>query len=379
MRAVLCILCLFASGLSEGIAAGVSKEDVVKALIPAFEKKITENMKKEGIPGVAIAIVSRDKVYYLKTFGVKRLGSHEKVTSNTVFQVASLSKPMCATLAAVLQEKGTFRFSDPVHRYLPGFCSSDMKAIQILHLLSHSTGIPGYGLDRLIEAFTPRQKIIAQLQKTQPLSSPGERFTYNNTAYGLLEDIIKKASGKSLESLLKEELFTPLGMKHANLGLQEILKTPNRAYPHVVDPKGKYTPAKHYSRGYYTVLASAGVNASLQDLIPFLQLYLGKTSTLLPRSKLLALTKPVVRNPKPSIQVGKKNDKIKSSHYGLGWNTIQYDGQRIVYHQGHLKGFRNFLGFMPEKDIGLIILTNAEKKHASQWALAFFDLYLKKS
>ncbi|HRE31289.1 MAG TPA: serine hydrolase, partial [Candidatus Berkiella sp.] len=82
-----------------------------------------------------------------------------------------------------------------------------------------------------------------------------------------------------------------------------------------------------------------------------------------------------VKNPKAVIVWQAKKGKVTNTNYGLGWHSMNYGSKKVIYHQGHLKGFRNFMGYV-ENDVGIIILTNAEKKHASTIALNFFDLYL---
>ncbi|MFI4938061.1 MAG: serine hydrolase domain-containing protein [Candidatus Berkiellales bacterium] len=353
-----------------------SQDETIKKIIPSLEKKITQTMKANGIPGVAVAIVSRDKVHYLKTFGVKRLGTKDQILPTTVFQIASLSKPVNATMMAILEDKGTLSLEDPVERFLPHFhLRKRLSTLKVCHLLSHSSGVPKQGFDGLIEAHIPRYKIIDKLQRAFPVAAPGKRFAYNNAMYGVVEDVITRAAGKPLEQALQEELFRPLGMRHACVGLHALLNVKDRAYPHVPNGRGKYMPAQQYSKAYYAFPTAGGVNASIQDLIPFLQLYLGKPSPIVSSQTLKKLTNPFVKNNRAVLVHEAKKGVISNTYYGFGWHSMTFANEKIIYHQGHLKGFRNFMGFIQD-DVGIIILTNAEKKHASKFALKFFDLYL---
>lgn len=352
-----------------------AREEAINEAIPLLEQKIIKTMKEQGIPGVAVAIVSRDKVYYVKTFGVKQLGKKDKINPTTLFQIASLSKPLNATMLAILQEKGKLSLDDPVSHHLPNFHINNSRTqLKICHLISHSTGIPNNGFNELIESYAPRQNIIAKLQKTRPIASPGKQFAYNNAMYGVVEDIISNAAGKPYDVALKEELFSPLGMNHACLGLQSMLDSSDRACPHVKNNRGKYVPAE-YSRGYYAFLAAGGINASLEDLIPFLQVYLGKPTNVISKETLEQLTSPYIKNNKAVMRYEAKKGVIANTYYGLGWHSMTYGNKKIIYHQGHLRGFRNFMGYLQD-DVGIIILTNAEKKHASKFAVKFFDSYL---
>lgn len=350
--------------------------DAVLEITPKLEKQINQTMKANGIPGMAVAIVTKDRVLYLKTFGVKRLGKQDKIEPTTLFQIASLSKPVHATLLAILQDKGKLNLEDPVHDHIPHFCTRSREPVKICHLVSHSSGIPNNGFNELIEAHAPHDKILTRLQRARPIASPGKCFAYNNAMYGVVEDVVNQASGKPLEEVIQEELFNPLGMQSACLGLDSLLASADKAYPHVPNRKGKYVPADNYSKAYYAVKAAGGINASILDMIPFVQMYLGKPNTIVSKDTLLQLTSPFVPNKNAVIASEAKRGMITDTFYGMGWQSMKFSNKKVVYHQGHLKGFRNFMGFLQD-DVGIIILTNAERRHASKVALKFFELYLK--
>ncbi|MBS0285849.1 MAG: beta-lactamase family protein [Proteobacteria bacterium] len=370
------IICLVLFYTTVQAKSNATRDEAIQKALPKFEKSIQDIMKANGIPGVAVAVVSKDKVYYLKGFGVKKMGGKDKVTPTTLFQIASLSKPVCATLLGVLKEQNKVSFDDPVSEYLPNFQErKNRPPVRICHLVSHSSGVPVGGFNDLIENKVPRENIIAKLQKARQVAAPGKQFAYHNAMYGVVEDVICSASGKSFPQTMKDNLFIPLGMKNACVGYQALLLSNDKAYPHVPNGRGKYIPAPQYSHAYYSFLAAGGVNASVQDMVPFLQLYLGKPSTVVSKSTLAELTKPFVKNNKAVMISEARKGRVKDTYYGLGWHSMNYANQKVIYHQGHLKGFRNFMGFMPD-DVGIIILTNADKKHASKIAIKFFDAYL---
>lgn len=344
--------------------------------ITVLEKEIAQAAKSQQVPGIAIAIVSKDKVHYLKTFGVRRIGKNEPVTPYTLFQVASLSKPIHATMMAILQDKGKLSLHDPVSRYLPNFnMKHKQEPLKICHLMSHSSGVPSNGYNEQIEAFTPREKIVAKLQQARQVVAPGKKFTYHNAMYGMIGDVITKVSGKPLPQTLKEELFTPLGMRRACVGLHSMLETEDRAYPHVPNGRGKYMALKDYSMAYYAFPAAGGINASILDLVPLLQLYLGKPSPVVSKETLTQLTDPYLKNANSVMLYQTQKGRITDTGAGLGWQSMRYADKKVSYHQGHLKGFRNFMGFIQD-DVGIIILTNGERKNALKYALRFFDLYV---
>ena len=349
--------------------------EAVDRVIPALERKIENMMKVQHVPGMAIAIVAPDRVVYLKTFGVKQLGRPEKILPSTLFQMASLSKPIHATMMAILQERGKLAFHDPVNHYIPDFkIRNGGKPLRICHLMSHSTGVLNHGFDGQIQAFIPYERIVSRLKKVPVYSPPGTHFDYNNAMYGLVGEIISKTTGKSVEQALHDELFSPLRMNHASVGYQALLQSSDRAYPHMPNGRGRYIPADHYSRAYYNVPAAGGVNASVQDLVPFLQLYVGKKFNFVSNHSLQNLTHPYVKNTKAVGALQVRQSQVINPAYCLGWQSMTYANQKVIYHQGHLKGFRHFMGYKPN-DVGIVVLSNADRKHAAKIALAFFDLY----
>lgn len=359
--------------------AGTKSDEAVSRVVPGLEKNIAQIMKANKVPGVAVAIVSRDKVLYLKTFGVKKVGSTDKITPNTLFQIGSLSKPVHATLLGVLQAQGKLSLQDPVSRFVPNFkVRNTREQVKIFHLMSHSTGVPNYGFNERIEAFAPRETIIDRLQKVPVVAQPGQKFAYNNAMFGLVGDVVSKAAGKPLDKVIKQELFTPLGMNRASVGYQPMMQNPDKAYPHVPNGRGQYVLVPKYSKSYYAFPAAGGVNASVKDMIPFLQLYLGKPSPIISKSGLDKLTTPVVKNPNAVLAWQAVKGRITNSSYGLGWHSMNYSNKKVIYHSGHLKGFRNFMGYVKD-DVGIIVLTNAEEKFASKIALNFFESYVKAS
>ena len=357
------------------LLAHAAHSATIEKITPQLESKIEQIMKVNGIPGVAIAIVSKNEVLYLKTFGVKKVGSKDPIDSETLFQIASLSKPVHATLVGILQDQGKLNVEDPVHQHIPGFTTRGREPLKICHLMSHSSGVSSNGFNEMIQAYKPRDQIITKLQNVRPIAPPGKNFNYNNAMYGVIEDVVTNASGKTLDQVIKEELFVPLGMKNACLGLDALMASDNKAYPHVPNRRGKYVPADTYSKAYYAFKAAGGINASIVDMVPFLQLYLGKNTELVSKDTLAQLTSPYIPNKNAVIATETKKGTITDTFYGLGWQSMKFSNKKIIYHQGHLKGFRNFIGFIQD-DVGIVILTNAERRHASKIAIKFFELYL---
>jgi beta-lactamase class C len=259
---------------------------------------------------------------------------------------------------------------------IPSFQNSiSSNPIKISHLLSHSSGLSGEGVDDLIESGLSREKIIAQIREKVDEADPGKMFSYHNVAYGLIGDLIETTSGYSFEEALKHLLATPLNMNAIGIGFDALMKNEDRAHPHVQHEKDTFVSATQYSTAYYAFPSSAGVHASLEDLTAFLQLYLGKYSHILSAESIQELTTPRIEaSHLKSWYPSSHKDKIGEIAYGFGWQLMTFSQRKLICHGGWLDGFVSFLAFMPERDVGIVILTNAECDFASELGLDFFDM-----
>lgn len=363
---------------------GNRKEDLtseIDRILPMLEQKITQAMHRTGIPGLVMGIVSRDHVYYQKAFGVKKLGAADKVTPTTLFQVASLSKPISATLLTILQEKGKVSFQDALSRFIPTFSKmEDQEQVKVWHLLSHSSGFSGDHVENMIESSLndspqTRQNIINKVLAEKPVAQPGEVFSYHNVMFGVLEDVITQTTGNAFADVIQETFFRPLGMNQACTGWPALHASQNRAFPHMEGGNKSFVPAQDYSKAYYMFSPAVGINASLEDFIPFLQLYLGKFPHILSKSSIEQITKPRVDALDVLPWFQGLTGEVQSLHYGLGWYSMIYNNRPLICHAGWLDGFVSFIGFDPDAGLGTIMMMNADSDRDSKLSFAFYDLF----
>lgn len=355
-----------------------NNEVIMNNILPLLEEYISQTLDEEKYAGAVIAVVSRDQIHYLKTFGVKRLGKPAQVTPNTLFQVGSISKTITATLVALLQKKNILKTNDTVHQYLPNFQLKHARTpLKVWHLLNHSSGVSGRGFNTSIEEYMPRAEILRKLQDKPLKGEPGHAYSYNNAMFSVMEDVMQSATGNSYHDLLTKNLLTPLGMNTVSTTLDAMQASPDRAHPHVKNKEGRYVPAKTYSRAYYAVASAGGINASVNDLIPFIQLHLGKYPELLNDQDLTPFYQALIQDEEAAEWLQDGVHEITEVYYGLGWRLMTFEGERVIFHGGWLKGFINFLAFLPDHDVGIIVLQNTESKFAREIAFKFFDLYVQ--
>lgn len=358
-------------------ASPSAQQEKMEHIKPLLDDYIIAFLKKTKAPGCVVAVVGPREVYFLKAYGVKKLGQSDPLTEKTLFQLGSVSKPLTATLVVLLQTQNRLSLESPISTYLTDFkLQGQTSPLYLKHLLSHTSGVSRQGFNALIEGSATRQDFYKKAQNTPLSAQPGLSFDYHNVMFSLTEDILEASTKEPFETVLQNYLFKPLKMKYACVGLQALKKSSNRAWPHVKNKQGKLHPLKKYSQAYYKVLASGGMNASMEDLIPFLQLQLGGFPKLLSSEGRNLLHTSQITEDSPPHWLKNQSKHIGETGYALGWRWMDYGGERIIFHGGWVNGFQPIIAFLPQHEIGIIILQNAETFLSLKASIKFFDLYL---
>lgn len=317
-----------------------------------------ELMRSSGIPGMAVAVVHGGKTIYAKGFGVRDTRSPEKVDADTVFQLASLSKPVAATVVAHQVGIRDLTWDAPVVAHLPWFALSDPATTSMLtvaDLFAHRSGLPDHAGDLLEDLGYDRRAVLERL-RFLPLASFRTSYAYTNFGVTAAAEAVAAAAGKTWEDLSEQALYQPLGMTSASSRFADYESRPNRAVGHVkVD--GSYQP--RYTRDPDAQSPAGGVSASLNDMTHWLTMMLAGgsyngTQIVQPSALLPALTPQMVSNP-PS------DPAMRSGFYGYGVNISTSAAARMQFsHSGAfaLGAATNFV-MIPSADVAIIALTNA--------------------
>lgn len=336
-------------------------------LITKIDHYIQNQIHQKKSVGCAIAIVDHGKIVFIKSYGVLKQGKKKPITVNTLFQLGSISKAITATLVAKLVKEKYLDLDLPIQT----FVSPPLVPLTLRHILSHTTGYSRQEWNQKIEAGMTRDLLLKTL--AQSPNGSNKNYDYHNLAFSLVEEIISTSMNNSFVAVMKSMLLEPLGMKNTTVGPMDFLNTQNFAWPHQKNEKGNFYVAKEYSTFYHKSVCSAGgINSTIQDMAIFLQLQLGSIPNFLLVNDLSQFHTPHVKAPDAIAWI--KSSKPIHSYYGLGWRSLDYGQTRIVFHGGWLKGFTNFLGFIPQKKIGIVILNNSEGSFSQKVAFTFFDL-----
>ena len=303
--------------------------------------KIEKLMKKYGAPGASIALVQNYKLQRLETYGYADKEDKKKVTKNTLFQAASLSKPITALLVLKLVEKKTLNLNKDVNHYLKDWKVRDKKGkekkITLKQILSHTAGLscsgfPGYNQGKKIPNILQVLEGKGNTEKVFVKKKPG-KYSYSGGGYVILQKIIEDVTNKKFEDLMEKEIFKPLNLKSTGFNKKGLASGYNRN-------------GRKISGGHRIYLEGpAGLLSTPEDLAKFM-IEIQKTKKILSKTSTKKMLKPITKAEKPwSI--------------GLGIFTMNIGKNKLFFHTGHNYGFKStFIGSLNGK--GLIIMTNSD-------------------
>jgi beta-lactamase class C len=341
-----------------------------------LREKIQLDLQKYSIPGAAYVVVKNNKIIALEAFGHLDKTKSQAVNNNTIFRLASVSKPFAATITTMLAHENQLKLTDPITKYVPHFALAKDGAaekIQLKHLLSHTSGLMPNAYDNLLHENWSMDKIVGRFDRVKPICLPDKCYGYQNVAFGFLQKAIEGSQPKTYSTLLNERIFTPLKMTNASVGIEEYQHQSNTAKPHIlrkrVNTGRKNKQGKNIKKyiwrtvkvkpDFYKVAPAAGINASITDLAKWLIANLGHKPSVLSPALLAELTSPRIKTKKDLNRRHWKNH-LTDAHYGYGWRIYQLENYPIIYHSGWVAGFVADIGYSPTLDIGFAVLLNAE-------------------
>jgi CubicO group peptidase (beta-lactamase class C family) len=344
------------------------------SVIRQIDQYIQDGMEKTGVPGLAVAIVYHDKVVYLKGYGVRKVGERARIDPDTVFQLASLSKPIASTIVASLVGTHEVNWDDRIIDLDRRFRLSDPSVTQrlsIRDLLSHRSGLPTSAGDAL-EDLGFSQPVILRQMRLLPL--PGTfRKTFQYSNFGFTEGAVAaaKAVRKPWADLAYERLFKPLGMNSSSYRYSDYEGTANKAIIHLIED-GKAIP--RYHRDPDAEAPAGAASSSIRDVAEWLRLQLGNGTW---EGQCIVAPDALDETHSPQIQKG-TDPNGNPTYYGLGWNVDKdAAGKLILSHSGaFFLGTGTTVKFSPSEQLGILMLTNGTPTGLVEAvANTFFDIY----
>src|SRR3954453_13440973 len=320
-----------------------------------WQDRLTTLADKRGVVGATFAIGLADDTITAAT-GVLNLRTKAPATTESLFQIGSITKVWKAVLAMQLVDEGLIDLDEPVVTYLPEFRVADAEVTRTVttrHLLSHTSGIDGdlfLDTGRGDDCLEKYVAAMADLKQNHPL---GATMSYCNSGYILPGRLIEVVRGKTWDTVLRENLFAPLGLTTACTLPGEALLS-GAATGHVTPP-GADDPVVTPQWGIYRSCGPAGlIHMTATDLLTFARLHLSGGVTadgtrILSEQSVAAMQKPEVAIPDPYIL---------GSHWSLGWILMDWSGRRVFGHDGSTLGQGGFLRILPDAGLSVSLLCN---------------------
>jgi CubicO group peptidase (beta-lactamase class C family) len=310
-------------------------------LIERLRKIIPILMKEGDVPGLAIAVVRNDNLVWHRGFGVTSVKTNEPVTDDTVFEAASLSKPVFAYAVLKLVDAGKFDLDKPLNQYLPGNydVGGDPRLAQITarSVLSHTTGFPNWRSGALKIYFTP-----------------GERFSYSGEGYVYLSKVIEHITGEKFNDFMKRLVFLPLGMTSSSYVWQESYDT-LKVFRH--NTRGEATGQGKMSPGTFN--AAASLHTTAQDYGRFLAAVLKGTGLKPETHKLMLIPVAQVREGGAESVNRPRAKPFPDVFWGLGWGLQTTKDGLSFFHWGDNGDCKAYVVAFDKEKMGVVVFTNS--------------------
>lgn len=340
-----------------------TNEAYVAAAIEKVDGIAQQVFDQAGIPGMAVAVVHQGETVFSKGYGVREIDKPDAVDATTVFQLASMSKSIGATVVAAEVGKGTVAWDTPLVENLPEFLLSDPYVTQnvtIADMYSHRSGLPGHAGDVLEDMGFDQQTVLKGLEYL-PLNP--FRAVYNYTNFGLTAagESVAAAAGTDWATMSQQDVYTPLGMTETSSKFSDFQASPNRAAGHVL-VDGTYQAT--YVRDPDAQTPAGGVSSTVTDVANWLAMILndGKaadgTQVAEPEALRAALT-PVIRSGDGSPTPEQIDARAGFYGYGFDISNDSTGRVRIAHSGAFVTGAGTTFMVIPDLDLGIVVLTNA--------------------
>jgi len=371
----------------------------VEEKIKRIESFILDKMKSSRLPALSLGIMQNGKVIYQRGFGRRNLEVGQPATPATLYGIGSITKSFTCLALLQLQEEGRLSLSDPASDYLDFNLKPAGRTVEIQHLMSHTSGIPAlaYAEAAILNSVGEEvedvpvgdvEDMLTFIRESQDQdwleTEPGKRWFYLNEGYVLLGGIIARVSGISYQEYLKENIFTPLEMNRTFFSRENVEADKDAACPYLV-AEDERIPQSYL---YGSITSDGGIISNVEDMLKYLKLYLKKEDNeIITPGSLTEMMKPRINT--PSLQLYQENNNQKgvkadyslnnhSSYYGLGLSIEEdFFGYRKIGHGGSVLVATAQLNFIPEEELGLVLLANGSGYPLSQLSSYILALLLE--
>jgi CubicO group peptidase (beta-lactamase class C family) len=304
--------------------------------------------------GMAVAIIKDDKPVILKSFGKRSEKTGKPVTNNSLFNIASCTKPFTSTAMGILIQQEKIDWNDKVTEYIPELELKDpyiTNNLTIEDILSHRSGLSTFTGDLLWYHTDYSNEEIMQRMEFLPIDNQFRAdFGYQNNMFMIAGEIIERVSGMSWSEFIDRNIFTPLEMSSSKPSNDELKKEDEIAYPHL---NGKQVDLYDFNG----TKPAASIMSNVKELSHWIRMLLNNGTfngdTIINQTILHTCF-----SQKTTLPVSHSSKRTNFRAYGLGWQTFDYYGTRVIQHDGGMPGYISKTTIVPEKNLGIVVLNN---------------------
>ena len=357
--------------LSINLTYGQNSSDKSYDKIDSLVQKYYESFEASGL---AVGIIRQGNDYYSKALGYQNIMTKIPLSEYSVFHMASISKPVTATIIAKLYEDDLIDIDKPYTYYVPFFKMADTlyNKVTIRQLVTHLSGMPyidNYQFENPTFDSTASYQLVQDLSQKKLLREPGEKYDYSNYAYDILAELVKQVTKQTFEDYATEHIFQPLSMKYSTF-LKAEINDSIATSPHVYsDSTFEITVSSSYPYNRLHAPSSC-FHSNLNDMRIWIESNLDRGiyngNRILSDSIYNLLWTPAV-------------ERRKSGFVGFGWFIDDYNNTQIIHHAGGDPGYKNFLVLIPSLETGIIVMSNSESIPPQKLAYEIIDILQGKS
>lgn len=326
-----------------------------------------ESIRKDwNTPGIAVGIVTDKEVLFADGFGYLDLDESQPVNSETLFGIGSTTKPFTTMILGMLVDEGKLSWDEPIRNYIDFRLDDDPLSdyITVKDLVSHRSGLPRYDFTLIFNQDLTREGILENIRYMERNQDFRNSFQYGNYSYILAGLVIEEITGMSWEEAVQDRVFKPLDMNISNLSIYELKQTENFALPYVSEDR--FESLAEIDFWELGAAAPAGsINSNVDEMNNWMQVYLNNgrigNEQLISGGSINSFF-----NSANNISSRGMDSYTDHYGYGLGWFISSYRGNFRVNHDGVTMGFSAGVNLIPDKNIGIVVLSNLHGSPVTQ-------------
>ncbi len=348
--------------------------------LDSLDSYFENSIKEWKVPGMAIGIIKGDSLIFSKGYGYRNIKKKKPVTPQTIFPIASNTKAFTAASIAILVDEGKLKWDTKVKSILPYFNLYNKYVTEhftIEDLLSHRSGLKTFSGDLIWygSSYT-REEVVRKAHLLKPKYEFRTTFGYSNIMYIAAGEIVAKVSGMTYDDFLKKHFFKELGMNNTYTSINDLKGLDNVCTPYnYVNDKTIAIELLNWDN-----IGGAGIiNSNIEDISKWIKLQLNKGTY---NNKEIFTSKQSTKmlTPATNFTVSEGYNRMwPSTHfrsYGMGWSLMDYHGYKVVSHSGGYDGVITYTCFVPDANIGFVILTNSTSSLYNSLSYTILDAFL---